>query len=127
MITGLTLPGMIDDPGCVSGQRELRDAGPRAHAHQAQVAGDLPEAQGDGPDRAVGGDRRVERRLGVEVVVVSRTVEPGQRREPGAGAERVLGMRVDPGPDRRPAERHRQQLRLRRPGAAEWPPRPGPA
>jgi hypothetical protein len=75
-MTGFTLPGMIDEPGCVSGSAILGEAGPRAHAHQANIAADLPERQGDRPDRAVGGDRGVERRLGVEVVGRFADVEP---------------------------------------------------
>ena len=89
MITGFTLPGMMDDPGWVSGQGDLGDPGPRAHAHQPDVARDLPEAQGDGPDRAMRGDRGVEGGLGVEVVVGLADGQAGQRRQPGAGPART--------------------------------------
>ena len=63
-----------------------------------------------GPDRAVGGDRDVERGLRVEMV---RRLADGERQqlgEAGAGPGGVFGMGVDPGPDGRPAERHGQQL-----------------
>ena len=60
----------------------------------------------------MGRDRHVERGLGVEVVRRLADVEAGQAGEPGTRPERELGMGVDPGPDRGPAERHRQQLGL---------------
>ena len=66
-MTGFTLPGMIEEPGWVSGRRARR--GPRAApCPSAGCRGDLPQAERDRPQRAVRGDARVERGLGVEVV-----------------------------------------------------------
>ena len=59
----------------------------------------------------MGGDRDVERRLGVEVVRRLAHGQAGQELgQARAGPGRELGMGVDPGPDRGPAERHGQQL-----------------
>ena len=77
--------------------------------------------------RAVGGDHRVERRLGMEVAVGLAHGEAGQVGQPGA---RVRAARrpghVDPGADGRPAEGQAQELveravRARRIDASTWP------
>ena len=49
---GLTLPGMIEEPGSFSGSADLADAGARAGAQQAHVVGDLEEAGGERVERA---------------------------------------------------------------------------
>ncbi len=108
------------------GQRELGEAGARAHAHEPDVGGDLPQAERDRADPAVGGDHRVERRLRVEVVGGLADRQTGQLREADAGTRRVLGVGVDPGPDRRAAQRARRAARRGPPGPAGSPPRPGP-
>jgi hypothetical protein len=51
------------------GQRQLADPGSGAHAHQAHIRGDLPQAQRDRAQGAMGGDDRVEGGLGMEVIV----------------------------------------------------------
>ena len=42
-ITGLTLPGMIDEPGLAGGQEDLAEARLRARRQQPQVVADLRE------------------------------------------------------------------------------------
>ena len=67
-MTGFTLPGMIDEPGCVSGSASSASParGPMPISRMSER--DLPQAERDRAQPAVGGDHRVERRLGVEVV-----------------------------------------------------------
>ena len=81
---------------------------------------DLPQAQGDGPDRAVGGDHGVERGLGVEMAVGLADRQAGQRRRAGRTSGPANdGWAVDPGPDGRAAERHAEELGLRRAGSPD--------
>ncbi len=101
-------------------QRQLPDPRPRTHPHQADVRGDLPEPERGRPDRAVGRDDGVERRLGMEMVVGLTDGQAGEVRETGARTRRVVGMGIDPGPDRGPAERDLQQFDL---GGADPPDR----
>ena len=94
------------------GQGELAQAGPRPHPQQADVRRDLPQAERDRPDRAVGGDLDVKGGLGVEVVVGLADGQPGEGGQPAARPQGELGMRVDPRADGRAAERHGQELDL---------------
>ena len=113
MITGFTLPGMIDEPGWVSGRAisAIPARGPIASSRRSE-----PIFQSDRAivrSAAVGGDRRVERRLGVEVVRRLADLEAGEgargaRQRPAA----YVRVGVDPGPDGGPAERHGEQLGL---------------
>ena len=41
---GLTLPGMIEEPGSFSGSEQFAEAGARAGAEQPDVVGDLEQA-----------------------------------------------------------------------------------
>ena len=111
-ITGLTLPGMMLDPGWVSGSassaRPARGPIPISRTSEAIFQSDSAIVR----SAAVGGDRHVERGLGVEVVRGLADVEAGQAGESGTRPERELGVGIDAGPDRRAAERHRQQLGL---------------
>ena len=45
-ITGLTLPGMIEDPAWTGGQIDLAEAGARARGQQPQVVADLGQLHG---------------------------------------------------------------------------------
>ena len=67
-MTGLTLPGMIDEPGCRSGIAISPRPGVRAGAHPAQVVADLGEADRDGAQRTGQLDQPVARALRLEVV-----------------------------------------------------------
>ncbi len=51
-ITGFTLPGMIELPGCRDGRMISREARARAAGQQAKIVGDLGQADGDGVQRA---------------------------------------------------------------------------
>jgi hypothetical protein len=55
-MTGLTLPGMIDDPGLAGGQIDLTDAGLRPRGQQAQVVRDLRHLQRAALERTGEGD-----------------------------------------------------------------------
>ena len=118
-ITGFTLPGMIEEPGWVSGSASSpRPArGPMPISRMSEAIFHRPSAIVR--SAAVGRDHGVERRLGVEVVRRLADRQPGELREPDAGPRRELRVRVDPGPDRGPAEGHRQQLVARRLGAPD--------
>src|SRR5207302_6760799 len=71
---------------------------------------DLPEARGDGAQRAVRGNQCVERGLRVEVIRRLLDRKPcGFREARGYGA-RVLRVRVEACPDGRAAERDARQL-----------------
>ena len=109
-MTGFTLPGMIEEPGWVSGSASsaIPARGPMPISRMSER--DLPQPERDRPQPAVGGDRRIEGRLRVEVVRCLADEEARELAQVPAGACRVLGMGVDPGPDRGPAERHREQL-----------------
>ena len=65
---GLTLPGMIEEPGSFSGSDDLAEAGARARAHQPDVVGDLEQAGGEAGQRAVREDERVVRGQRLELV-----------------------------------------------------------
>ena len=45
-ITGLTFPGMIEEPGCRAGKRDIPEPGVRARAQQPKVVGQLREFDG---------------------------------------------------------------------------------
>ncbi len=62
------LAGHDRGAGLVLGQRQLAEAGARAGAEQADVAGDLVEAGREGVQRAVGEQQRVLRGEGLELV-----------------------------------------------------------
>ena len=104
-MTGLTLPGMIDEPGCRSGMLQLAEPGVRARAHPAQVVADLGERHGDGAqgtgclDEAVALALRLEvvGRLGDRQLGVALEELDDQLREAGGG--------VDAGADGGAAER----------------------
>ena len=51
-ITGLTLPGMIDDPACIGGRLISPKPGARAGRQQAQVVADLRQLDRDALEHA---------------------------------------------------------------------------
>src|SRR5207248_6522248 len=69
---------------------------------------------GDDLERAGDLDERVARRLRLERVGGRQNLEPRLLREAGAHALGELGMRVQPGADRRAAERDLPEVRQRR-------------
>jgi hypothetical protein len=97
-------------PGCVSGSANSFSPAIGPIPHEPDVGADLPETDGDGADRAVSGDERVERRLGPEVVRGLADLEAGPLGQLGGHPLRVLGVGVDAGADRRPSERDGDQL-----------------
>ena len=68
-MTGFTLPGMMELPGCTSGNvsSPIPALGPRAQ--KADVVGYLVEADGDASEHAAGQHHAVEGALGLKVVV----------------------------------------------------------
>ena len=80
-ITGLTLPGMIEEPFCSSGRRSSASPRARAGAHQRQVVGDLVERDGVDLQRAGQLDQRVAVALRLE------GVERRGDRQAGVGGE----------------------------------------
>src|SRR5439155_22966494 len=87
------------------GQEDLREAGSRARAHQAQVVRDLRQRDGNDLERAGGLDEAVACGLCLEVVGGGRDRETGLARELVAYARRKLGMGVEPGAGGGTAER----------------------
>ncbi len=67
-ITGFTLPGMIELPGCRSGRRISASPVLGPAAHPAEVVGDLDERHGEHPQVAREPDQLVAGALGGEVV-----------------------------------------------------------
>src|ERR1044072_2140426 len=98
-ITGLTVPGMIDEPFWSSGGKISAEAGRRAGAEEAQVVGDLGEADGNRLPRAGGLDETVARSLALERVGRRGDGEAGFGDELRADAGRALGVRVQAGAD----------------------------
>src|SRR5205807_3261896 len=91
-------------------QVQLADARARTASHQPDVGGDLPEADGDGLERAVGGNQCVERGLGMEVVARLLYVQTRPGGELPADRAREVRMRVDACADGRTAQRDDLQL-----------------
>ena len=67
-MTGLTLPGMMEEPGWTVGEDDFEEAAARAGAEPADVVGDLEERDGDGC--AVGRSIRQAVAVGVGLEVV---------------------------------------------------------
>ena len=110
MMTGFTLPGMIDDPGWVAGRassaRPARGPIPRSRMSDAifQV---LRAAARMAPWAAIGTSRVA---WAWKWLGASRTGSVSQLGQAGARPGREGRMGIDPGPDRGPAERHGQEL-----------------
>ena len=113
-ITGLTLPGMIDEPGCRSGRRisarPVRGPLPIQRRSLAILNSDTASAR-SWPLRL---DERVARALRGEVVACFGERQAGARRR-GARSPCLAKplRRVDAGADRGAAERERAQARQR--------------
>ena len=114
-MTGLTLPGMIEEPLQELGQEQLGQPGPRARPHPADVVGDLGAAHRhrlEGPGQL---DQGVAGALGLERVGGRRQLQAGGGGDPLAHPGRELGVGVEAGADRGAAERqlaHPDQGRL---------------
>ena len=97
---GLTLPGMIDEPGSFSGSDQFAEARARAGAEEADVVGDLEQRRGERVERAVREHHRVVRGQRLELV---RRGDEGQAGDLGDLLGDLLGeadRRVEAGADR---------------------------
>ena len=103
-MTGLTLPGMMEEPGWVAGQFELADAAAGAGTEEADVVGDLDEADGDGLERAAGFDGGVAGGLGFEMVFGFAEFEAGIAGDGFDGFAGEVDVGVDAGADGGAAE-----------------------
>ena len=65
---GLTLPGMMELPGSLSGEEEFAEAAAGAGGEPAHVVGDFHEGDGGAAEAGAGADHGVERGLGGEFV-----------------------------------------------------------
>ena len=107
---GLTLPGMIEEPGSFSGSDQLAEAGARAGAEQADVVGDLEQAGGERVQRAVGerpsaswaasasnlfGAVTNGRPVIAATFAANSSAKPRRRVEPGADRGAALGQRIE--------------------------------
>ena len=99
-MTGLTLPGMIDEPFWSSGSCSSTEPGARARAHQHQVVGDLGQRHGHDLERAVQLDQRVA--VGLRLEAVARRLAEAQLLAHALGE---LGVRVEARAGGGPAER----------------------
>ena len=111
---GLTLPGMIEEPGSFSGSEisPMPERGPEPM--QANVVGDLEQPGGEARERALREHERVVGGERLELVRRRGEGEGGQLRDlrgEGLGEER---MRVEPGPDCGAALRQRKKPGKRR-------------
>ena len=117
-ITGLTLPGMMLDPGCVSGSassaRPARGPIPISRTSEAIFHRDSAIVR-SAPWAAIGTSSVAWAWKWFGVSRTSSPVRPARRARP----ERELRVGVHSGPDGRAAEWHRQQLDLRRASAAD--------
>ena len=107
--TGLTLPGMIDEPACSSGSSSSAEAGRRPAGEQADVVGDLRQRHGEAPQPG----RRIGQRA-LPALVDHRVGRRPQRESGlrGEGGDHRRGERrrgVDAGADRGAAERQLAQ------------------
>ena len=104
-MTGLTLPGMMLEPGCTAGSAQLGQPAARARVQEPHVVGDLHQAGRHRVERAAGPGGGVLRALRLEVVGRLAELRAGrarQRRPPRAPRELRVG--VEPGAHRRAAE-----------------------
>ena len=111
-MTGFTLPGMMLEPGCVSGSASsaMPARGPMPISRMSEAIFQRPSAiVRSAPWAAMTASSAA---WAWKWLAASRTCQTGQRGEADAGPERVLGMGVDPGPDGGSAERHGEQFLL---------------
>ena len=77
---GLTLPGMMEEPGSLAGRTSSPEAGARARAEHAHVVGDLHQRDGDRVEHAGQFDLRV---VGGKRLELVRRGDEGQSGEVG--------------------------------------------
>ncbi len=102
---GLTLPGMIEEPGSFSGNLQFGESGARPARHQADVVGDLVERHRQRAQRAGQLHQRVVGALHGEFVGRGDEGQAGELGDLGGGGLGETGRRVDAGSDRRAAQR----------------------
>ena len=103
-MTGLTLPGMIDEPGCRSGIAISPSPARGPEPIQRRSLADLVQAHRDHPQHAAGLDQRVPAACRLEMVPRLGERQLHRRRQPRDRPGGEAGRRVEPGPDRGPAE-----------------------
>ena len=81
---GLTLPGMIDEPGSLGGSTSSAEPAARARAEPADVVGDLGERHRQGAQRGARLHEGVVGGQGGELVGRGDERQPGERRRCGA-------------------------------------------
>ena len=105
-MTGLTLPGMIDEPGCRSGMCDFAEAGVGAGAHPAQVVVDLRERDrrwcAAAPDASTSPSRLAWASKWSRASVIGSSVSCGEQLDDPL---REAGRGVDAGADGGAAER----------------------
>ena len=103
-ITGLTLPGMIDEPACTAGRRISPKPGPRPARQQSQVVADLRELDGDALEQA--GEQHERAHVGgrLDQVAGEHHLLPGHVRQLLDGERGIARVGVDAGADRGRAE-----------------------
>ena len=93
-MTGLTLPGMIDEPGLARRQSDLGEARARPGGHQQQVLGDLGQVDGETAQGGRDGEHRRHRLRRVDEMLGGAQLEAGLLGEVLDHELDVLGLRV---------------------------------
>ena len=115
---GLTLPGMIDEPGSFSGSSSSPRPQRGPEASQRMSLAIFIKATASPRSAAMRGDHRVERALRGELVRRGHERVPGQLRDLGGDLPAEARRRVQPGADGGAAGRELEQTRLGRCGCA---------
>ena len=112
--TGLTLPGMIEEPFWSFGQEDLADPGARARAHEREVVGDLGQRHRDHLQRTGQLDQRVTVGLRLERVLRRADSSPVSALSVSRTLDGEVAVRVEAGAGRGSAERDLGHVRQRR-------------
>ena len=99
-MTGFTLPGMIDEPGCIAGRVDLTEAGARAGAEQPEVVADLRQLHRAALEHAGQLDERAGVRRRLDEIGRGDQRQPREPGEVGAYMFGVPRRSVDAGADR---------------------------
>ena len=103
-ITGLTLPGMIDEPGCNSGRisSPMPQRGPEPIQRMSLAI--FIRLTATVFKHPTGLDQGILRPLRLEMVLRLAELDTGELAEAGDNALGKLGMGVEASPDRRPSQ-----------------------
>ena len=96
---GLTLPGMIEEPGSFSGNSSSRKTAARTGSQPAHVVGNLHQRDGESAHRRHCRDHRIERALRGEFIGRRNKRIAGQLRDLRGDVAAEIRRCVEPGTD----------------------------